>query len=41
MCVCIYMYMYNKANDGEKVNLLCLKFKISIVIIYKINKYSK
>ena len=37
----MYIYMYNKANDGEKENLFYLKFKISIVIIYKINKYSK
>ena len=29
----------NKANDGEKVNLFYIKFKIFILIIYKINKY--
>ena len=33
--------MINKANDGEKVNLFNLKFKIFILIIYKIYKYLK
>ena len=48
----IYIYIYihistrnnladNKANDGEKVNFFYLKFKIFILIIYKINKYLK
>ena len=34
----------NQTNDGEKANLLYLKFKIFILIIciiYKINKYQK
>ena len=34
-----YIYIYNEANDGEKVNLFYLKFKIFILITYKINKY--
>ena len=33
--------IYNKANDGEKVNLFYAKFKIFILMIYKINKYLK
>ena len=37
----IYTYrerdIYNKAHDGEKVNLFYLKSKIFILIIYKIN----
>ena len=43
----IYIYIYkeqitnNRANDGEKVNLFYIKFKIFILIIYKINKYLK
>ena len=35
------IYIYNKANDDEKVNLFYLKFKIFILIIYKLNKYLK
>ena len=48
----IYIYIYicihtrnnltsNKGNDGEKVNLFYLKFKIFQWIIYNINKYLK
>ena len=37
----IYIYIYNKVNDGEKVNLFYLKFKVFILIIYKMNKYLK
>ena len=33
--------MYNKANNGEKVNLFYLKFKSFVLIIYKINKCLK
>ena len=33
--------IYNKANDGEKLNLFYAKFKIFILMIYKINKYLK
>ena len=36
-----YMYINNKANDGEKVNLFYLTFNIFMSIIYKINKYLK
>ena len=32
-----YTYIHSKANDDEKVNLFYLKFKIFILIIYKIN----
>ena len=38
---CIYVHINNKVNDGEKVNLFNLKFKVFILIIYKINKYLK
>ena len=37
----IYICIYNKANDGEKVNLFYLKFKVFILIMYKMNKYLK
>ena len=37
----LYKSIYNKPNDGEKVNLFYLKLKIFILIIYKINKYLK
>ena len=49
----LYIYIYTildyqitKANDGKKLNLCCLKFKILhlkifTLIIYKINKYLK
>ena len=43
MYIYIYIYIYiynnnnNKANDGKKVNLFYIKFKIFILIIYKIN----
>ena len=32
------IYIYNRANDGEKVNLFYIKFKIFISIIYKYTK---
>ena len=41
MYIYIYIYTYNEANDGEKVNLFYLKFKIFILVIYKMNKYLK
>ena len=52
MFISIYLSIYlsiqarnnltnNKANDGEKVNLFYLKFKIFILIINKINKCLK
>ena len=31
----MYIYIYNKANNGEKVSLFYIKF---ILIIYKISK---
>ena len=37
----IYIYIYNEANDDEKVNLFYPKFKIFMLVIYKINKYLK
>ena len=37
----IYIYIYNETNDGEKVNSFYLKFKIFILVIYKISEYPK
>ena len=37
----MYVYIYNEANDNEIVNVFYLKFKICILVIYKINKYLK
>ena len=37
----IYIYIYKETNDGEKVNSFYLKFKIFILVIYKISEYPK
>ena len=41
MYIYLYMYIYNKGNDGETVNLFSLHFRIFILFTYKINKYLK
>ena len=44
-CICNNQSRNNltnkKGNNSEKMNLFYLKFKIFILIIYKINKYLK